>query len=100
MSIDATIDELVRAAVRAELEPLRAEIAKLREAAAAPAQRLTTEQLAQLWQVSEAHVRNLRKRGLPCCPVGESPRFVLADCEAWLRDEAAPQTLRSTRGAA
>ena len=47
--------------------------------------RLTQAELAEVWQVSERTIFTLRERGLPVLWVADSPRFELAECEAWAR---------------
>lgn len=57
-------------------------------ASAAPDQaRLSRAELAQALKISTGTVDRLAKRGMPSVMVGDLPRFILADCEAWLRQE-------------
>ena len=87
MSIEQQIAAAVAAAVQDDLHALRDEIADLRAELAEPKpeQRLTRKELATVWRVSMRHVDNLRREGMPCILVGESPRFLLSAVEPWLR---------------
>lgn len=50
----------------------------------ADAPRLTTIGLAKAINAHPQTVRNWVRRGCPCLMVGRSPRFLLAEVEAWL----------------
>ena len=43
------------------------------------------QRLSEQIDVSPAQIDRLRKRGMPCVPVGTSVRFVAQDVVAWLR---------------
>lgn len=42
--------------------------------------------IARQLGVSETTLGRLRREGLPCVMIGDSPRFDLATCLAWLRN--------------
>lgn len=49
---------------------------------------LTSAQICQQLGISRSKLAGLRARGLPSLRCGDSPRFVLDDVIAWLRDAA------------
>jgi phage terminase Nu1 subunit (DNA packaging protein) len=46
---------------------------------------LTQSQLAEQLQIHERTVFALRREGMPVVMIGDSPRYELAPCLAWLR---------------
>ncbi len=51
---------------------------------------LTADELAERWQVKEAHVYRLAREGqVPCVKLGRYVRFRLEAIEAWERDGGA-----------
>lgn len=88
--IASAIAAAVAEALRPELDALRAAVTELQREPKPP-KRLTTAQLAAAWQVSERHISNLRRRGMPVVMIGESPRYCLVTCEAWLAAEQLPE---------
>jgi hypothetical protein len=77
---------------RAELRGLvrQAVLEATAAAAAAPAPALLDrEGLAFELGCSSALVDKFRRRGMPCLRLGDSPRFELAECLAWLRKDGA-----------
>ncbi len=45
---------------------------------------LNRDGLSERLACSAGHVDTLRRRGMPCIYVGDSPRFVFDDCVRWL----------------
>ena len=54
---------------------------------AAPPRLLDRARCAEALSCSPATVDRLRKEGMPCLYVGESPRFVFEDCVRWLSEQ-------------
>jgi hypothetical protein len=50
-----------------------------------PAQLLDRNGIARVLGLSTGSIDKLRKQGLPSIRVGDVPRFVAADCIAWLK---------------
>lgn len=68
--------ELVRGAVETALAEQRQEVAPVLLDRAGVAQRLG---------VGTTTVDRLRREGMPCVFIGDSPRFDLAECVDWIR---------------
>lgn len=75
--VTLTADEL-QAIVRVEIEQALAD-------RRTPPAVLTQDQLAESLGVSSRTIYTLRQEGLPTVLVGDSPRFDLGECLAWLR---------------
>lgn len=73
----------IRAAMRAELEPIVNQLLEVISARPLP-RLLDTGEIAAHLSVTTATVRNLRAQGLPTIMVGSSPRFDVAAVTAWL----------------
>lgn len=80
----AQLSHVVRAEVLAALE----EAGAGRAPAGAPRQ-LTRAELAQALGVSMGMVDVLRKRGMPCRRIGDSPRYELQACLDWIDTDKA-----------
>ena len=52
---------------------------------------LNRQQLCAALACSESTVYRLQRQGLPFTPVGKAPRYDLAECQQWLRQNQAPQ---------
>lgn len=60
------------------------------DAAPEPRRLLDRSALAEALSCSPSLVGKLRREGMPCLYVGDSPRFVLADCLRWIADRPLP----------
>jgi hypothetical protein len=79
---DSAIQSEFRAIFREEMTALRAELAPAKPKPAL----LDTKDLAFELKCCTKTVDRLRKAGMPCVLLGDNcPRFVLADCLAWLK---------------
>jgi len=78
-------------AVRAVRSSSQAAVSPHNVAHGSSAQLLTTDQLAERWQVSKAHVYRLaREKRIPAVAIGRYYRFRLSSIEAWeIESEAA-----------
>lgn len=45
---------------------------------------VSAAELARRWNVSEAHVKNLQRQGMPSLLIGRCRRFRPSECERWL----------------
>lgn len=74
--------ELIRAAVEEALAEQRQDLA--------PAL-LDRAGIARALGISPSTVDRLRRDGLPCVLIGDSPRFLAAECVSWLLENRRPQ---------
>lgn len=75
---------------RSELEELVTRAVRAAQSSGSPEPALVDKQdLARQLGCSAAHIDHLRKKGLPCVPVGRSVRFEPAKVLAWLRGKEA-----------
>lgn len=82
MTLDEQLASLVRVVVREELEAVLAD--RNQTSSISPAL-LDRQGIASALGVSAGTVDKLRRDGLPCIMVGDSPRFETAACLEWLR---------------
>ena len=59
-------------------------IAEYHEGAEAPAEWLTARQACERYRISSHTLRKWRRAGMPCSSRGESPRYPVRLCDAWV----------------
>lgn len=87
--IEQALAAAVAASVAPMMEAIAADIRSIRDAlvqGSTPAPRLTKSEIASIWKCSTRTIDNLRRHGLPTIMLGDSPRFILRECEAWLKE--------------
>jgi hypothetical protein len=82
LAVTLTVDELRLLVASA--------VAEAMASGAAPPRLLDRERLGAALGCSTAMVDKLRRAGLPSVYVGDSPRFDIEDCLAWLRARPPP----------
>lgn len=79
---DPALDAIAAAIAERVLDRIEA---FLQEEATAPAEVLTNEEAARYLRVSTRTIYTLvRERALPCCLVGDSPRYLRDELRSWL----------------
>jgi hypothetical protein len=71
--------EIVRAAVRAEIEQM---------GGAVQPRPLDRAEIAGALGCSTAQIDRMRTKGMPCILLGDSPRYFVSECVQWARERA------------
>lgn len=76
------LTELIREAVERALADQRQDVAPVL---------IDRNGVARALGISPSTVDRLRRDGLPCVLIGDSPRFLAAECVSWLLENRRPQ---------